>query len=267
MSQKKSLLLDEIIREYLRHQEPIGSESLRLSLGIKISSATIRNYFKVLVTEGALAQPHVSSGRIPTEWAMREYWRRKLLPLGSWNLRDIQEVRQAASSSGLFCALRLYPSNTLQETLVSSERKYLILVFEEGETIVKYSAALERFLNDLLHYEIRDIQKIAHQVCANELSEKLKSLMQTQESLQLFGVHELIKIECENHHCNDQWLNNILQGRWLDSLEEGLYFDHLIPKGNLAIIHNIKVKGKPTRLMVIGALHRDYEHFYGKNLA
>ena len=66
MSSKKDILLEQVIVQYLKSKEPIGSESLKASCRMGVSSATIRNYFKVLVQEGWLAQPHISSGRIPT---------------------------------------------------------------------------------------------------------------------------------------------------------------------------------------------------------
>ena len=45
---KKDFLLHQMIKQYVKCQEPIGSESLKVCLQGKISSATIRNYFKIL---------------------------------------------------------------------------------------------------------------------------------------------------------------------------------------------------------------------------
>ena len=78
--QKKYFLLNQMIKQYVKCQEPIGSESLKISLEGKISSATIRNSFKILGQEGVIVQTHISSGRIPTDLALRNYWRELLSP-------------------------------------------------------------------------------------------------------------------------------------------------------------------------------------------
>ncbi|MGV7507416.1 heat-inducible transcriptional repressor HrcA, partial [Mycobacterium kansasii] len=41
--------------------------------GLGVSSATVRNDMAVLEAEGYIAQPHTSSGRVPTEKGYREF--------------------------------------------------------------------------------------------------------------------------------------------------------------------------------------------------
>jgi heat-inducible transcriptional repressor len=264
MTPRKSLLLDEIIREYLKQQEPIGSESLRLSLNIKISSATIRNHFKTLVEEGALAQPHVSSGRIPTELALKNYWRKKLLPLEMLEFESLKKIEQSARETGIFCALRFYKPNFLQE-VVSVGTRFLVLGFEEGEAVVKYSGAMERFLGELVGLEIRDIRKIAYQVCAHELASKLDHLLEGEPVL-TFGLKELAELLQPSRE-GERLFHDISKGKWLDTLEEGLYFDRFIPRGALAFIQQIRVEKSAAKLMFMGSLNRNYEAFYQEALA
>jgi heat-inducible transcriptional repressor len=58
---------------YLKEGKPIGSNTLK-SAGFKfLSSATIRNYFAKLESEGYLHQQHSSGGRIPTNKAYKFY--------------------------------------------------------------------------------------------------------------------------------------------------------------------------------------------------
>ena len=54
-------------------KEPIGSKSLVERHNLGVSSATIRNDMAVLEAEGYIAQPHTSSGRVPTEKGYREF--------------------------------------------------------------------------------------------------------------------------------------------------------------------------------------------------
>ncbi len=71
---KRDIILEEIIKAYLEENLPIGSSLLNERMGMQIPASTIRVYFKKLSDEGVLTQLHVSSGRIPTNDALKEYW-------------------------------------------------------------------------------------------------------------------------------------------------------------------------------------------------
>lgn len=84
MNQKKSKDLSKkklreqqvllgLVELYLEMGKPIGSNSLREHGFQELSSATIRNYFSDLETQGYLRQPHASGGRVPTNSALRLY--------------------------------------------------------------------------------------------------------------------------------------------------------------------------------------------------
>ncbi|MCB0931623.1 MAG: heat-inducible transcriptional repressor HrcA [Mycobacterium sp.] len=66
-------VLRAIVADFVETKEPIGSKALveRHSLGV--SSATVRNDMAVLEAEGYIAQPHTSSGRVPTEKGYRHF--------------------------------------------------------------------------------------------------------------------------------------------------------------------------------------------------
>lgn len=64
MEERRYNLLAEVVREFVRAAEPVGSHALSGVLGV--SSATIRNDMAALEEEGFLAQPHTSAGRVPT---------------------------------------------------------------------------------------------------------------------------------------------------------------------------------------------------------
>ena len=74
MIDKKEFLLESIIKAYILNLEPIGSSQLKQMYDLEYSSATIRGYFKKLGDEGFLIQEHVSSGRIPSIEALKNYW-------------------------------------------------------------------------------------------------------------------------------------------------------------------------------------------------
>ena len=58
---------------YLESGQPVGSKLLKETYCSDLSSATIRNYFAQLETDGFLRKNHISGGRIPTDLAFRYY--------------------------------------------------------------------------------------------------------------------------------------------------------------------------------------------------
>ncbi|MEG0546313.1 MAG: heat-inducible transcriptional repressor HrcA [Oscillospiraceae bacterium] len=73
MTERKERLLCAIVEKYIETGEPIGSKALVESLGMSVSSATVRNEMSDLVSMGYLEQPHTSAGRIPSSAGYRYY--------------------------------------------------------------------------------------------------------------------------------------------------------------------------------------------------
>lgn len=67
------VLLLGLVDLYLQEGRPVGSNTLRESGFDSLSSATIRNYFSKLESQGFLKQQHSSGGRIPTPLAFKLY--------------------------------------------------------------------------------------------------------------------------------------------------------------------------------------------------
>lgn len=64
-------VLRAIIQDYIATKEPVGSKALVERHGFDVSAATIRNDMALLEEEQLIAQPHTSSGRIPTDKGYR----------------------------------------------------------------------------------------------------------------------------------------------------------------------------------------------------
>lgn len=73
LSERKIKILQAIIHDYINTADPIGSRTLSKKYELGVSAATIRNEMSELEEMGFLAQPHTSSGRIPTDKAYRFY--------------------------------------------------------------------------------------------------------------------------------------------------------------------------------------------------
>ncbi|MGI5921051.1 MAG: heat-inducible transcriptional repressor HrcA [Syntrophomonadaceae bacterium] len=73
LDERKKLLLESIIRDYVETAEPVGSRAVVRKHALKISAATVRNEMADLEEMGYLEQLHTSSGRIPSEKGFRYY--------------------------------------------------------------------------------------------------------------------------------------------------------------------------------------------------
>lgn len=69
ISERKKLILETLIKEYLKTAMPVSSGVLVDKYKLDISPATVRNEMMELEDESLIYQPHTSAGRIPTESA------------------------------------------------------------------------------------------------------------------------------------------------------------------------------------------------------
>ncbi len=73
LNERKKKILKSIVDTYISSGEPVGSKYLSDSIGMNISSATIRNEMSELEKLGLLQQPHTSAGRVPSSYGYRVY--------------------------------------------------------------------------------------------------------------------------------------------------------------------------------------------------
>jgi len=73
MTERKNKILAAVVERYIQTGEPVGSKNLLDSLGLSVSSATVRNEMADLIDMGYLEQPHTSAGRIPSTAGYRYY--------------------------------------------------------------------------------------------------------------------------------------------------------------------------------------------------
>ena len=73
LDERKTKILNAIIRNYLETGEPVGSRTISKYSDLNLSSATIRNEMSDLEELGYIVQPHTSAGRIPSDLGYRFY--------------------------------------------------------------------------------------------------------------------------------------------------------------------------------------------------
>ncbi|MEM6537675.1 MAG: heat-inducible transcriptional repressor HrcA, partial [Pseudomonadota bacterium] len=71
MDERARSVFRSLVETYLTTGEPVGSRTLSQTDDLGVSAATIRNVMADLTDMGLLIAPHISAGRIPTEFGLR----------------------------------------------------------------------------------------------------------------------------------------------------------------------------------------------------
>ncbi len=93
---RKIRILRAIVKDYVSTTKPVGSERLIELYQLDCKSATVRNEMAEMAEMGYLAQPHTSSGRIPTDRGYRFYVDSLMDPPGAL---DAEEMQGASAES------------------------------------------------------------------------------------------------------------------------------------------------------------------------
>ncbi len=92
LSERSQKILQTTIKHYIATAEPVGSKTLVDEYDFQVSSATVRNILGRLEKAGFLYQPHISAGRIPSDFGYRTYVDRLLILDRQWERKIEQEV-------------------------------------------------------------------------------------------------------------------------------------------------------------------------------
>ena len=255
--QKKEFLLNEMIKHYIKCQEPIGSETLKVALGVNISSATIRNYFKILGQEGVIVQTHISSGRVPTAYALKNYWRNVLSPKDLNPTLDSAKLESSCKFFALSCVIKPHFSQKLTKVIELEEADTLLLCFSKDRVAIPLVANMSRFCKELLGMSIDDIIKIAKEVCATSLYSALCNLQSTPKFFGLEFLGELFSTQ-------PQTALEILSGEMFSKLENTMFFPDKSEYMVLAHSATYTKNGedREAKMLCVGKITQDYEGFY-----
>ena len=257
-TKKQDLILNAIIKAYLEDHLPIGSSELQAKMAIEISASTIRSYFQKLSNDGILMQLHISSGRIPTKKALKDYWIEKLEFDDVLSLKSMSVIREIVKDFGLFCVLEFNEKEILKEIINVNER-FILLVFNDSEMSINYSNEAFRFLLSLVGINIYELRNLASKVGFNELEVKLDKMMVGnilfKEGEEI--VHEMIK------DSNNQLFYSLYKNEnsFLE-IKDGIYFDYIVNDGYMAVKHKVKVEEMDAKLLCLGKLEVDFESFF-----
>ncbi len=100
LNERSRAVFCEIVDEFVRSGEPIGSRTLSRRLATPVSPATIRNVMSDLEEMGLLYAPHPSAGRLPTDAGLRLFVD-GLLEIGKLTESEQQTIESQCAAAGM----------------------------------------------------------------------------------------------------------------------------------------------------------------------
>lgn len=107
LAPRSQQIFHQIVQNYLDTGQPVGSKSLVESVGLDVSSATVRAIMAELEQSGLLYAPHVSSGRLPTHAGLRLFVDGLMAVGGQLSTSEQASIDAAAKANGLSVAQAL----------------------------------------------------------------------------------------------------------------------------------------------------------------
>ncbi len=134
-------VLSILVREYIRHGEPIGSNTLSQTHTIKLAASTVRKILHELEEAGYLRQNHKSGGRIPTDLAYRYYVDEYVVP----HFEERKTKIKSRNTSFSIAAGSTEDVFNQLTSLLASKSKQVVLFFRadsSGEPLVRLNIIL-----------------------------------------------------------------------------------------------------------------------------
>ena len=252
---KRELILENIIRAYLKQNEPVGSSVLCEHIieqgNANIPASTIRVYFKKLSDEGAITKLHISGGRIPTVLTMSYYWQEHLKFNEKIKVVNEELLSFLVYELGIYCMI-FAKKNPKFSAIKRISDKFLFLEFEDEALNIKFNAKVEKFLQNLLGISLDELELASIQVGLSELRVKIKELKRSnifyQENEKV--IFEIFK---------DERIKNALEPSFGRSFTNNLAF--WIESAHMGLKTPILYKGENAVMICVGSVYNDYEKF------
>jgi len=208
MNKKVELILNELIKQYLKRKEPISSTLLKELGNLEISPSTIRGYFQSLEKMGLIQKEHISSGSYPSIYAMKNFWMYNFpenIEIDLEKLKDLSEKFDIAVIAKIF-------ENQMLMNIYNLNNKFIVLEFENDEAVIRYSDEIYNFLKSLINLYVKDLEKLFERYKLNLLLKKIKNFQKElnfNEKL-LYNKFDKINLDFLNQIDNMKFIDNIL---------------------------------------------------------
>ncbi len=180
LEERRREILKDLVSEYIKTGEPVGSARMVDKFHFDISPATVRNEMVALERMGYIYQPHISAGRVPTSKGYRFFienvLKKQKNPIKKIDLSEQGKIRELQDLLDRVSRLISYHTKEISLVLspdlsreqikyihfftIDNQNIYTVLVTDvrapEAIPIVRTNistdklAGLERFINDKL---------------------------------------------------------------------------------------------------------------------
>ena len=166
ITERQKEILMAIIREFMSNADEVGSLALLEKYKLGISSATVRNEMAKLMELGLLEKSHISSGRYPTDQALRMYVS-NILGSSSLNPLITVEIRQG-----------IFRDRFSKESVINAVLRILSEETESVSFVVIDDISRYWGVSQLFKYEeLRDWEKLQRVINILEDSNFLNNMM------------------------------------------------------------------------------------------
>ncbi len=249
---KKSYILEKLVEEYIKVPEPVSSKQLQKSLDLSLSSATIRYYFQKLSQNGAITQPHISSGRVPTVQTLKDFWKKRLEDTDMSSDENIlKKLEHISQKEHIFCEVTEYKRLFLNG-VHNYDNRFLICDFENEDFILPYNKNLERFFSNQIGQEGLKLSQICNDIGLINISKSLKRFLT--RNFSHFMLKEVIEIANEDMEWANRFLPSLLDGTFMYNTKKGLKFYNSI----LTFKFSVNQKNSCSEVLLVGRVYRNY---------
>ncbi len=245
-------ILEGLIEEYINNPIPISSKYLHERSIPDLSSATIRYYFKKLTEDGYLLKRHISSGRVPSEMALKMYWMKKLQDKKIL-LKNTERLKRVEGCEEIFYEYGIYKNPSLRAIERYKER-YIIADFDGSEFLLPYNKRVERQLQNMVGYGAFDIASYFTSLGYLSLGKRLKEFVQ--EDFGICNNREIIAIAQQDMRWAEENLPSIFSGQKLLQEDAGVRFSNMFLSYKFYIELPKKYKGE---MLLMGRLYRNFQ--------
>ena len=199
LTERKRQILKVVVEDYVRTAEPVGSKTIASRMGVRISSATIRNELADLVDMGLLEQPHTSAGRIPSPKGYRLYVnelmeQQRLSDAETAKINQALQIKMEETNRVISRAGRAVSSFVNYPTYMAATskrimeaRRFELLPVDEHSCIVVLMMSDNRVKSQLLRMQLRvDVDQMA--VLVNLLNTHFVEISADEMNLRLMNV-------------------------------------------------------------------------------
>ncbi|HRI05627.1 MAG TPA: hypothetical protein PLV59_01645 [Candidatus Dojkabacteria bacterium] len=185
ISERQKNILMAIIDEFMNSADEVGSVALMRKHNLGVSSATIRSEMVKLMNEGLLEKSHISSGRFPTDQALRLYVKEVA------DKRRLPQVDEVEIRQGIF-KVRFSQDQLIRDILDMLVKKTNCAAFYLSDDDRRYYG-----VSSLMHFEelrnIEILQRVLDVLEDKDILRRIFSKYDTEKVSLLIGSETGIK--------------------------------------------------------------------------